>query len=195
MDSRSCKFPGCIRVPRSGELCLGHQRQRRLGHELSDLGPGKGATLSEKIDYYSMPVTESGCIIWTGADNGHGYGRINHAGQMLQAHRAAWGLAHGDLSAEQLLDHRCGVRSCVNIDHLRLATKSQNGQHRVSSASGNASGHRNVYPYRQTGRWFVSLTKGGRAYYFGSYADIEDAARVASEKRREIYGEFAGVDR
>lgn len=28
-----------------------------------------------------------------------------------------------------------------------------------------------------------------------SIADIEDAARVAREKRREIYGEFAGVDR
>lgn len=194
MGSKGCQFLGCNRTPRSGAFCLGHQRQLRLGQELSDLGPGKGAALSEKIEYHSMPVTESGCIIWLGADNGHGYGRINHDGRMQQAHRAAWELAHGPIGSDQLLDHTCGVRACVNVDHLRVATKSQNGQHRTRSTSGNASGHRNVYRYRQTGKWFVSMTKNGQAHYFGSYADIEDAANVARQKRREIYGEFAGID-
>lgn len=138
-----------------------------------------------------MPVTETGCVLWVGTTDGSGYGSLNIDGSMLKAHRIAWEQVSGPIPDGMRLDHRCGVKQCINPDHLRVATPAQNVAHFIRPRSDNKSGHRGVYWHGQRGKWAVSV--GGT--HVGLYADIEDAARVASEKRREIYGEFAGTDR
>lgn len=68
-------------------------------------------------------VDESGCWIWTGAKTSSGYAEFERGGRKFRAHRwAAYRLAgdaHGDLDAH----HLCGVRACVNPEHLELMTR------------------------------------------------------------------------
>lgn len=155
------------------------------------LTPIRGSSIADRLQYWSTPVTETGCILWFGSTEGSGYGSLNVDGEMRKAHRLAWEQVNGRIPEGMYVDHRCGVRSCVNPDHLRLATPSQNVAHSIKIRSDNKSGRRGVHWNARLGYWAVWVA--GRS--FGMYADIEDAARVASEKRKEIYGEFAGVDK
>lgn len=59
--------------------------------------------------------------LWTGARQsrqGHGLLRLN--GWMVGAHRVAWTLTRGDIPFEHRLIHTCGLKHCVNPDHLKL---------------------------------------------------------------------------
>lgn len=71
----------------------------------------------------------TGCILWEGRLNPGGYGRISmRVGKRRwwMAHRIAYELASGPIPDGLLVMHRCDVRNCVNPDHLRLGTQSDN---------------------------------------------------------------------
>ncbi|GAA1639160.1 hypothetical protein GCM10009700_27650 [Brevibacterium sanguinis] len=144
-----------------------------------------------------MPLTNTGCVVWVGAlqsgkDGGYGYLKLGGASRRV--HRLTYELHFGPIPDGMLVDHRCGVRSCINPDHLRLATPSQNAAHLTRMSAANTSGHRNVFWHGPSRTWQVLIGVNGHNKSFGMYADIEDAANVARQKRREIYGEFAGID-
>ena len=71
------------------------------------------------------PVTESGCWLWMGATCPAGYGRFRYKGQSTPAYRAAYELFKSPIPKDLTVDHLCFVRSCVNPDHLQLATKQE----------------------------------------------------------------------
>lgn len=76
--------------------------------------------------------------------------------------------------------------------NLRITTKTQNSKNRANANSNNKSGHRNVsWNYN---KWVVQLQVEGRNRVVGQFpADqLCEAAEFAEQKRREIYGEFAG---
>lgn len=90
------------------------------------------------------------------------------------------------------VDHICHNRKCANVDHLRLATRSQNNQNASGARRDNkSSGVRNVIG-RSNGRFYVRITVDHKVMSFGGYPTLEEAARVAETKRRELFGEFAG---
>lgn len=64
----------------------------------------------------------NGCIEWPGKPNQGGYGR---RGQQL-AHRWTWEQANGPIPDGMIIMHICDNPPCVNIDHLRLATRAEN---------------------------------------------------------------------
>jgi len=69
------------------------------------------------------------CQIWTGAKNPRGYGwrRSSFTGKATTAHRAIMEEHIGrPLVKGEVVAHSCDNPSCVNVDHLRVATQSEN---------------------------------------------------------------------
>lgn len=83
--------------------------------------------MKDKIERYSIPVPVTGCWLWTGSLNGHGYGKVRDRDSRLQtAHRASYRAFVGPIPEGLDLDHKCRVRCCVNPAHLEPVTRSEN---------------------------------------------------------------------
>lgn len=68
------------------------------------------------------PVT--GCHIWTGSVMpSTGYGQYRTVETNLYAHRMAYELLVGPIPEGLEIHHVCGVRRCVNVQHLVTLTK------------------------------------------------------------------------
>lgn len=131
---------------------------------------------------------ENGCLVWTRSVNEKGYGIVYYEGRTQRAHRVAWQLEHGPIPKGIVIDHAdCYNHSCVEITHLRDATKAQNQANRAGAKS--ATGHRNVYHH--TGGYLVVVEKN-RVRHGRWHKRLEDAVAEAAQLREELFGEFAG---
>lgn len=146
----------------------------------------------ESFEARTMPVTETGCLLWTDGAATAGYGRVRVGGKDVYAHRYAWERANGPIPEGMHVDHKCHTPACCNIDHLRLATNAENSRNRSGAYANNTSGYRGVHWSRSTGKWRASLMLDGRTIHAGLFTDVEEAADAASAARKELYGEFAG---
>lgn len=71
---------------------------------------------------------ETGCWIWNGQRDHHGYGRLSR-GETRIAHRAMYEAVKGPIPAGMVLDHRCPAgpnRACVNPDHVVPCSNADN---------------------------------------------------------------------
>lgn len=76
-----------------------------------------------------------GCLLWCGARDGRGYGMFRMDGRTRRAHRIAWEFERGPIPDGMHIDHflmndlatrqQCST-SCINPDHLRLASVRDN---------------------------------------------------------------------
>lgn len=90
------------------------------------------------------PEPNTGCWLWTGTLNGHGYGTFK---RKMYAHRLSWILHNGPIPEDPsyhgiVVRHRCHQRHCVNPDHLQLGTQGENIDDRERAG-------RNKLPTRQ----------------------------------------------
>lgn len=84
-------------------------------------------TARARFDAKWVPEPNTGCWLWTGAVSEKGYGAFwGGLDGPRTAHRWAWLLYRGLVPHGMVLDHLCRVRSCVNPDHLRVVTPTQN---------------------------------------------------------------------
>ena len=73
---------------------------------------------------------ESGCWIWHGQVSGR-YGRFavtppGYGLRNVAAHRWSYTYYKGEIPESLVLDHLCGVKLCVNPDHLEPVTQAEN---------------------------------------------------------------------
>ena len=124
----TCKVDGCNRGGKIvKELCnLHYKRFNRHGSPHAIKYPYAGLTL-EKIFLSNFEcVTESGCWIWTGTSNPHGYGKITHQKQSIFMHRYSYERFKGVIPENMNVCHRCDTPCCVNPEHLFLGTQGDN---------------------------------------------------------------------
>ena len=67
-----------------------------------------------------------GCWIWQGKPMSNGYGVICVEGKVSLAHRTSYEVLKGSIPRGLQIDHICRVRMCVNPDHLRCVTITEN---------------------------------------------------------------------
>lgn len=83
-------------------------------------------SLQERFDEKYVPVTESGCWLWTGSSNRYGHLRVPSAAKAFRAHRVSYELHKGSIPKGMNVLHRCDVTLCVNPDHLFIGTQTDN---------------------------------------------------------------------
>lgn len=66
------------------------------------------------------------CWPWSGGQNADGYGRLGVGGKLVSAHRVAWELTNGPLTAGESVLHQCDNPPCCNPFHLFKGTQLEN---------------------------------------------------------------------
>lgn len=80
----------------------------------------------------------SDCILWPMSVGSHGYPQVSWEGKNRTGHRLACEWTYGPPPTEShQAAHSCGVRKCVNPEHLRWATASENQADRVQHGTAN----------------------------------------------------------
>lgn len=183
-----CKIVDCnIKVVAWGWCNKHYRRWKNHGDPLG--GYDRYATPEEA--FAARTEWQGECLIWTGSKDKKGYGQLRIQDKSIQAHRFAWELVYGPISGGTHIDHKeCYNPTCVNVRHLREATREENLANRSGATTRSLTGVRNVSLVN--GKYRVGIYKEGKNHYFGRYDTLEEAAKVAEEKRKELFGEFAG---
>ncbi len=94
-------------------------------------------TLTERLNFYSVPEPNTGCTLWFGGLKGRSrrdaqtkteerYGVLSFHGLTKPAHVWAWESVNGPLPAGLIVMHKCDFPPCINPDHLKAGTQREN---------------------------------------------------------------------
>ena len=79
----------------------------------------------------------SGCWIWMGYVDKHGYGRISVPGEPgARAYRVAWESKNRPLARGECVLHRCDTPACCNPEHLFVGTRLENNVDKARKGRG-----------------------------------------------------------
>lgn len=122
----NCREAGCGADAKKRGYCEPHYYVAIKSGALQKIRPVK--VKDWRINFWNRvdKDTESGCWIWGGATDRHGYGSVTINYKRHKAHRLAFELLKGPLIVGMSLDHLCRNPSCVNPDHLEQVTQLEN---------------------------------------------------------------------
>lgn len=174
-----CSFEGCDRKLHGKGLCEAHYHQQRRGSKLVPLREQR--TVEWRLDQKTNK-TDS-CWLWEGATTGLGYGHLNTKGKMIGTHVLSYERYKGKIPEGMLVDHMCHVKNCVNPEHLRLASRSQNSQNRPKPPSNNTTGFTGVHYYKARDKYTANIVAEGKTHHLGYFSTVVEAweARKAAE--------------
>ena len=188
---KTCNVDGC---ENGGQLRRGWCNRhylRWLKHGDPLAGNTKYTDPEEAFLARTEPLLWSGCVVWTGATNGKGYGSLTVNGRTVAAHRYAWERENGPIPDGMEVDHKCFERSCTNPEHLRLATRSQNSR----NLSGARPNRKHALPRgvtRNRNGYQARVNTKGRQINAGTFPTIERANIAVKNCRAFYFGEYAG---
>ena len=186
-----CTFDGCDRTGRLRRgLCSRHYYRLRTYGDPSEFR--HYSSIEEAIA--GRVRVDGECRIWTGHIDDGGYGRVSDRprGSNRPAHVVSWELTNGPIPEGMVIDHRCWNRACINPDHLRLATRTENARNVGKMRPDNTSGYRGVYWNKRNKCWVAVVQSHGKAHTKWGFATPEDAAECARQMREHYFGAFAG---
>lgn len=144
----------------------------------------------EAFEARTIPEPNTGCLLWTGAPESSGYGRVNVDGRSEFAHRYAYRRVFGEIPKGLLIDHICHTPACVNVDHLRTVTHQENMMNRSGPTVSNVTGVRGVD--KRGEKYRAVVTRNQKHIHLGYFDTLEEASKVAEQARDELFKEFAG---
>jgi hypothetical protein len=130
---------------------------------------------------------QTGCSVRPGCRNKNGYVKRVINKRHTYAHVVAWEAVHGPVPSGFEIDHECRNRACENVDHLRLATDSQNQGNRAADPNGTSHYKGVSWATKGRHRWRAAIADR----YIGAFATEEDAARAYDAAAVARWGEFA----
>lgn len=171
-DDGRCSRSECTRklAYRGANLCRKHYDER------DDKRPYFSGTLEERFWHYTDLSDPDGCWLWTGTQDGKGYGLIWDVdfGANRYAHVVAWELDRGvDVEDESIIRHYiCDTPLCVRAAHLLSGSHADNVADKVSRGRQSRGG----------GHGLAKLTEAQvieirRLYSNGSWSQRRLAAR------------------
>src|SRR5262245_13998742 len=119
-----------------------------------------------------------GCWVWTAALFTSGYGAFFLRGSTRRAHRVLYVWTHGEHDQE-VLDHVCENRACVNPDHLRPVSQREN------TLIGDGPTARN-YQKEKTDKGEEYDRIDSRGWRFNAKAGAASSRRYYAANREEI---------
>lgn len=86
--------------------------------------------IADRIEKYSIPEPNSGCLLWIGACGSSGYPQLTITDgaskpKSIRIHKYVCEQANGPSMGLNAL-HKCDVKSCINPDHLYFGTQKDN---------------------------------------------------------------------
>lgn len=180
-----CSIDGCRRGVHARGWCNKHYRRfKKSGDPLTAKAY---VDLSERFSANSEYQGE--CLVWTGVKNQSGYGRTKIGDNHVSVHRYAYEQEHGLIPPGMQIDHICWNRACIRVEHLRLATREENKRYASGARVDNRLSIRNIMA---EGDGFRVRVHKGQQKLSRHFKNLDDAIEWAAEKRRELFGEFAG---
>lgn len=144
----------------------------------------KGNPKYSDADVVTDPVT--GCKVRPGCRHKNGYVKRRIEGRYVYAHVAAWEAVNGPVPDGFTLDHECRNRPCENVDHLRLATRSQQQGNRSRDHDG-SSRFKGVSASDKGKPWKARIA----SQHLGMFATEAEAALAYDRAAIARWGEFA----
>lgn len=150
-------------------------------------------TAPNTIEKFWMSATEaadSGCFVWSGAVSPDGYGIFTYKGRRHLAHRFSYCVSVGEIPDGMVIDHLCHRRDCINPNHLRIATRSENNRNKLMKAN-KKPGLKGVQKGHRSQRWQARIRCSGKEYSLGTFDSAEQAHAAYVAAAEKLHGDFA----
>lgn len=140
------------------------------------------------IWYWKTVIPNSRAMVGSQAGfNLNGYKAVKLGGKIYYTHRLAFLYVTGDMP--KYVDHINGDRADNRWDNLRVATVTENNRNRTVTKK-SQSGVTGVTWNQKQGQWVARITIDRQPINLGSFDNVKEAAKVATEARTKAYGIF-----
>jgi hypothetical protein len=137
-----CSVDGCDKKARARSFCVNHYAkwQRNGTPDGNPRISNRSLSLAARLERRSERDPVTGCWLWQGTRHG-GYGYIQYKGRRQLVHRASYKVHVGPIPNGLEIDHLCGVRRCLNPEHLEPVTHAENQRRKAETKTHCVHGH------------------------------------------------------